>query len=785
LLSAEKRLVKGLSEKIVTGGFVLALLLLTGVSIESYLNIQKLIESRRSIEHTHQVIETFNKILKGMEDAERGRRGYAFLKDDRELDILQAGVRDATRATATARQLTQDNLAQQRRLDELEPLIKKRLVLLQEFVDRQQQSKINQSTQAALIKQTLVLQQDIQARLQEMEDEERVLLQQRSAATDASVRQANLADRIAYLLSFVLLIGVFFLLQKQIRIRKRAEIALQKQAEEVYDLYNQAPCGYHSLDAEGTFIRINDTELAWLGYTREEVIHKKKFADFVTAESLLLFQKSFPVFKAQGWVNDLEFEIIRKDGTIFPVSLSATAITDAAGTFVMSRSTLFDIGDRKRVEIQRKRAEEALQQANEQLETRVQERTAELAQVNASLQTELSERKRAETMLRESEQRLSLAIEGAEMATWDVDVRTRKALWSARHYELLGYQLVPSGEATLEMWRSRVHPDDLERVMQAAEQAIRERSIYRTEHRIIRADNGKDVWLASFGQALYDEAGQAVRFIGIILDITDRKRAEQVLQQAKEDLEIKVQERTTELKQLNENLVRSNQELEQFAYVASHDLQEPLRAVTGYTQLLVQDYQERLDESAQEYTAYIVDGAKRMQQLIQDLLAYSRVGTRDLTFASTDCNVVLKQVLRNLQVAIAENNAAIVLDSLPTVIADKNQLTQLFQNLIGNAIKFRREAPPQIHISAELKDGEWLFRVQDNGIGMKSRYLDRIFEIFKRLHTRTEFPGTGIGLAICKKIVDRHSGRIWAESEPGIGTTFYFTIPIPHDHSNV
>jgi PAS domain S-box-containing protein len=785
LLSAEKRLVKGLSEKIVTGGFVLALLLLTGVSIESYLNIQKLIESRRSIEHTHQVIETFNKILKGMEDAERGRRGYAFLKDDRELDILQAGVRDATRATATARQLTQDNLVQQRRLDELEPLIKKRLVLLQEFVDRQQQSKINQSTQAALIKQTLVLQQDIQARLQEMEDEERVLLQQRSAATDASVRQANLADRIAYLLSFVLLIGVFFLLQKQIRIRKRAEIALQKQAEEVYDLYNQAPCGYHSLDAEGTFIRINDTELAWLGYTREEVIHKKKFADFVTAESLLLFQKSFPVFKAQGWVNDLEFEIIRKDGTIFPVSLSATAITDAAGTFVMSRSTLFDIGDRKRVEIQRKRAEEALQQANEQLETRVQERTAELAQVNASLQTELSERKRAETMLRESEQRLSLAIEGAEMATWDVDVRTGKALWSARHYELLGYQLVPSGEATLEMWRSRVHPDDLERVMQAAEQAIRERSIYRTEHRIIRADNGKDVWLASFGQALYDEAGQAVRFIGIILDITDRKRAEQVLQQAKEDLEIKVQERTTELRQLNENLVRSNQELEQFAYVASHDLQEPLRAVTGYTQLLVQDYQERLDESAQEYTAYIVDGAKRMQQLIQDLLAYSRVGTRDLTFASTDCNVVLKQVLRNLQVAIAENNAAIVLDSLPTVIADKNQLTQLFQNLIGNAIKFRREAPPQIHISAELKDGEWLFRVQDNGIGMKSRYLDRIFEIFKRLHTRTEFPGTGIGLAICKKIVDRHSGRIWAESEPGIGTTFYFTIPIPHDHSNV
>jgi PAS domain S-box-containing protein len=785
LLSVEKRLVKGLSEKIVTGGFVLALLLLTGVSVESYLNIQKLVESRRSVEHTHQVIETFNKILKGMEDAERGRRGYAFLKDDRELDTLQTGIQEARHALATARQLTQDNLEQRRRLDELAPLIEKRLILLQQFVDLQRQNKINPSIQASLIKQTLVLQNNIQSRLQELENVERVLLQQRSAATDASVHQANLVDRIGYLLSFSLLIGVFSLLQKQIRIRKRAEIALQKQAEEVYDLYNQAPCGYHSLDAESTFIRINDTELSWLGYTREEVIEKKKFTDFVTAESLLAFQKSFPVLKAEGWINDLEFELIRKDGTILPASLSATAITDAAGNFVMSRSTLFDIGDRKRIENQRKQAEAALQRANEQLETRVQERTAELAQVNASLQTELSERKRAETMLRESEQRLSLAIEGAEMATWDVDMRTGKALWSARHYELLGYKLVPNGEATLEMWRSRVHPDDLDRVMQAAEQAIRERSIYRTEHRIVRADNDKGVWLASFGRALYDEAGQPVRFIGIIFDITDRKRAEQVLQQAKEDLEIKVQERTVELKQLNEDLVRSNQELEQFAYVASHDLQEPLRAVTGYTQLLVQDYQDRLDESAHEYTDYIVDGAKRMQQLIQDLLAYSRVGTRDLTFTATDCNAVLKQVLRNLQVTITENNAAIVLSSLPTVTADKSQLTQLFQNLIANAIKFRRETPPQVQISAESNDREWLFRVKDNGIGMKSRYLDRIFEIFKRLHTRTEFPGTGIGLAICKKIVDRHSGRIWAESEPGVGTTFYFTIPIPNDHSNV
>jgi light-regulated signal transduction histidine kinase (bacteriophytochrome) len=175
----------------------------------------------------------------------------------------------------------------------------------------------------------------------------------------------------------------------------------------------------------------------------------------------------------------------------------------------------------------------------------------------------------------------------------------------------------------------------------------------------------------------------------------------------------------------------------------------------------------------------------RMQQLIQDLLAYSRVSTRTQAFVSIDGNAVLRQAVNNLQVAIAESNATITHDPLPQVNGDKTQWLQLFQNLIANAIKFRREEPPQVHIMAESKDREWLFSVRDNGIGIKPQYLDRIFEIFKRLHTRREFPGTGIGLAMCKKIVERHGGRIWAESQPGVGTTFYFTIPLTPDPSPV
>lgn len=234
----------------------------------------------------------------------------------------------------------------------------------------------------------------------------------------------------------------------------------------------------------------------------------------------------------------------------------------------------------------------------------------------------------------------------------------------------------------------------------------------------------------------------------------------------------------TNLKLVEQELQRSNQELGQFAYVASHDLQEPLRAVTGYTQLLMDEYGDRFDETAQSYADFVIDGAKRMQQLIQDLLAYSRVGTRGKEFAPTDCNVVVQEALRNLQVAIAESKADITFELLPILNADRNQLVQLFQNLIGNAIKFCKQDHPCISIRATRRETDYLFQVEDNGIGIKPQYLDRIFEVFKRLHTRREYPGTGIGLAICKKIVLRHGGHIWVESTFGLGTTFFFTIPV-------
>ena len=233
-----------------------------------------------------------------------------------------------------------------------------------------------------------------------------------------------------------------------------------------------------------------------------------------------------------------------------------------------------------------------------------------------------------------------------------------------------------------------------------------------------------------------------------------------------------------ENRRTQEELARSNRDLEQFAYVASHDLQEPLRMVAMYTQLLAERYQGKLDASADKYIHYAVDGALRMQALVQDLLAFSRVGRMGTELQEIETLEVVEIALKNLQSAIRESGATITRGDLPVIVADRTQMIQLFQNLIGNAVKFRGADPPQIQITAGRQEGRSCFSVQDNGIGIAAKHVDEVFGVFKRLHTRAEYPGNGIGLAICKKIVEQHGGTIWVESQPKKGSVFHFTIPV-------
>ena len=274
-----------------------------------------------------------------------------------------------------------------------------------------------------------------------------------------------------------------------------------------------------------------------------------------------------------------------------------------------------------------------------------------------------------------------------------------------------------------------------------------------------------------YNAAVYrDERGVVVGVFAAARDVTERKRAEEALLRAEEALRAEKNE-----------LARSNAELEQFAYVASHDLQEPLRMVASYTQLLARRYEGRLDDDADEFIGYAVDGATRMQQLISDLLAFSRVGTRGKPLEPMEAQAAYEEALANLALSIEDSGAEVSADPLPRVLGDHVQIVQLFQNLIGNAIKFHGEAAPRVHVSAQEQEDHWLFSVADNGIGIDAQYFERIFVIFQRLQGRREFPGTGIGLALCQKIVTRHHGRIWVESEPARGSTFYFTMPIEGD----
>ncbi|HYE06027.1 MAG TPA: PAS domain-containing protein [Planctomycetota bacterium] len=371
--------------------------------------------------------------------------------------------------------------------------------------------------------------------------------------------------------------------------------------------------------------------------------------------------------------------------------------------------------------------------------------------------TDIQELKQAQVSALESERRLALAIEGSGIATWDIDLMTGTAVWSPSHFALLGYP--PTVAPTREAWRSRVHPDDLRRVEDAMLEAGRSNTRFQAEYRIVRADDQRVRWLTSLG-IVVAEHGVPARFIGVLADVTDRKETELTLAAQADELR------------------RSNAELEQFAYVSSHDLKEPLRMVTQYMDLLQRRYAATLPEQARKFVDQAMHGATRMQQLIEDLLNYSRAGRALDRMEPIDVAETVHEVCGILAVEIERSRAQIAIGPLPRLAFERSKLAQLFQNLISNAIKFRaKDRAPHVRVDAQRRDGFWEFGVADDGIGIDPANAQRIFDVFQRLHSRSDYAGSGIGLAICKRIVEQHGGRIWVESVPGKGSRFRFTLP--------
>ncbi|WP_287587155.1 PAS domain S-box protein [Candidatus Borrarchaeum sp.] len=450
----------------------------------------------------------------------------------------------------------------------------------------------------------------------------------------------------------------------------------------------------------------------------------KPFMDFFSTEYKELFVEINLENSDQNEnENIFEAEIIPEDGSKIPVEINSKKFKYEGRTAYVS--IIRDI-------TKRKLAEEKLKDYTENLENKIKERTK---------------------ALRESEKKYSTIVERGNDGIVIIQDDVLKFA-NSKIVEFTGFSLK---EAIGQPFINFISPEYRELILDRYKKKLSGENVQNKYEVKILSKDGREIPV-EINASIIEYKGYPAD-MALIRDITERKLTDEKLNQTLVNLE------------------RSNTELEQFAYIACHDLQEPLRMVASFLQLLERRYWDKIDEAATEFISYAVDGATRMQQMINDLLAFSRVGTRGKPFENVNSKNVLDLAIANLALLIEENDAIITQSSLPIVYADPLQLTQVFQNLIVNGIKFRRADPPRIHVSSERK-GEWVFSVKDNGIGIDSKHFNRIFSIFQRLNTKGKYPGSGIGLSICKKIVERHGGRIRVESKLGRGSTFFFTIPM-------
>jgi PAS domain S-box-containing protein len=678
-----------------TAGFGVALAALVGIGAFSFLSLSRLKNTSNQVEHTYKVINKLGTLLSQLTDAETGQRGYLLTGELRYLKPYNNAIASIDQNLDELQKLTANNPDQQQHMTQLSPLITFKLAELKETITLRQSQGYEAALRVVKTDRGKQAMEEIRAIVKVMEDEELQLLKQRS---DEQQVQRTLLTIFGSLIGVLSLGGAVLLLNRNVFQRRQSEKTLESTEEKFRQM------------AE------NINEVFWMSSADlSEVLYISPVYQQIwgrTCESLYTNPKSFleaihPEDRERVIANlqqniktefDIEYRIIWQDGTVRWIWDRSVPIYNQVG------------------EVYRR----------------------------AGIAQDISDRKQAEQKIR-FQSRLLDAVEQAVIAT---DLEGNIIYWN--HYAEVLY-----GWSAVEVMGRQVV--DVVPAASTKEQAAKLMSRLQVGESwsgefLVQRRDGTTFPAMVFDSPIYNEQGSLIGIVGVSVDITERKRAEEELQ-------------------------RSNAELQQFAYVASHDLQEPLRMVSSYTQLLAECYQGQLDAQADKFIAFATEGATRMQQLLEDLLDYSRVSRRPQPFEPINCTTILKDVLTDLAVTMQESSAVVTADSLPTVLGDRTQLRQLLQNLISNAIKFRREEPPVVHISAEPQEDFWLFTVRDNGIGIDPQFAERIFVLFQRLHSRQEYPGTGIGLAICKKIVERHAGRIWVESHLGEGSTFYFTLP--------
>ncbi|MBZ2165448.1 PAS domain-containing sensor histidine kinase [Methanobacterium spitsbergense] len=511
---------------------------------------------------------------------------------------------------------------------------------------------------------------------------------------------------------------------------RQAQIKLEDSQRKYFDLYNFAPDGYFTLDKEGIILEVNLKGASLLGVERLN-LNKTAFIQYIAPDNQNKFYHHLQKVLETRTNDTIDLKLIKKDNNIFYAHIETMYVPDGNGNFKEFRLAITDISDLKSTEMALKESEE---------------RYREIFYNNHTIMILIDP--------------VNLNIIEANPAACN----------------FYGYDY----EKLLKMKISDINTLDLDSIEDKMQ-----KTVSKQEHHFIfkhRLSNGTicDVDIHS---GLIPYKGKNV-LCSVIHDITAQKKAEKILEKRNArinqmlNIEINDHEKAEiKLGNLISKLEISNKELEQFAYVSSHDLKEPLRMITSFLQLLQRRYANDLDQDANDFINFAVEGAKRLDMMINDLLEYSRVGSKEREFKYIYSEKIVETVLTNLKTQIQDKNAIVTYDSLPIIYASEYQMVQLFQNLISNAIKYNNKIP-KVHISAVKKDKEYVFSIKDNGIGIDKDHLERIFTIFQRLHTREEYDGTGIGLAISLRIIQQHRGKIWAESEPEKGSTFNLSIPI-------
>jgi PAS domain S-box-containing protein len=704
-------------------GVAAALLLLAAIAVSSLVWMSRFADGAQWVSHTHEVIEGLDAVRSRITDAESAQRGFLLTGDESNLGFYSASKTALASSLVAAKKLCADNVSQLRRIELLEGLIARRIALLEDGIQVRRDSPGRLPLGREHFAQGRAAMDGVRRTIEELQQEESQLLEARSAAVERDRFTAELMIVAGNAVALALLLASFAVMLREVSQRKQAEVQARRYALQVEDLYNKAPCGYHSLDSEGVVVQINDTELAWLGYTREEVVNRKRFVDLLAPECRARFDANFTAFKEQGEAHDVEYELLCRTGAVLPVSLSATLVRDTQGAYVMSRSTLFDITERRRADHELHRLNAFLDKVLEHIPSMIFVKNAqELRYVRLN---------------RAGEAMIGLS---------------RTAALGKNDHELFA-------------------PEQADRFIEQDRLALSSKRMLDVADDVLQLPVGERV-LHTRKLPILDEDGQPQYLLGISEDITERRRAERQIIDLNEALESRAQQ-----------LESSNSELESFSYSVSHDLRSPLRAIDGFSRILEEDHAASLDDEGMRLLAVIRSNTQRMGQLIDDLLTLSRLGRQALSVVEVNMDLLARETWEQLSEGARAAKARLIMERLPGAFGDPVLLRQVWTNLLSNAIKYSgTRQQPVVAVSARSEDGNLVYCVRDNGVGFDMRYGDKLFGVFQRLHSMEEFPGTGVGLAIVKRVIARHGGRVWGKSAPDQGAQFCFSLPEAPSH---